>query len=651
MLKLLAWLVVVTGLCWLVQGIIWLFGSDYSVFSQQGNWIVYVFALGGVATMMAWDQHPLSHYGVVFDDKWKGTLLTGFILGFGALAIYHLTGLACGAITIGPGAPLGRIPDVLVTALGGFIASLATHIVFCGYLLGVLRQRHSRTMSVVVIASLFACANRPGHALSIPNRQWGPLCVGLFLVMILLCLIRLRSGSIVLGSGLLAGWLFVQHMIFMGRLIGGSVPGREYLAHLMFRPAWSYDVKQAPLMWALLGIAIALYTIVLSLKGEAPPVQQKSGLISVHLLRLYPLAQMNMFAPLDLWLGQLWRVRFRIGLPYAVRLVCVLAFSAVTTVLALPERLVMPVFLRRRKVKDPVFILGVHRSGTSHLQNLLALDDSFVTPRMYQVLNPTGFSFLGWPLVALMACMPPRRPMDNMSVHAFAPAEDEFAVANLTNLSPYWSMVFPQQYEQCDRLIFPDRMTSSERLRWQRYFLRFLQKLTFFSNKRPLLKSPYNTARVALLRRMFPKARFIHIHRHPHDVYRSSLHMVRHGFVLTNLQDPPPEDNFALRLLTNYRKVEEAYYRDSADLPPEQAIEVPFADLERDPKGQIERIYRQLNLRLSARFERRLDRYLQSISGYRRNKYKPLAAAEAATVNTELAPLFARGGYDPRRPQ
>jgi hypothetical protein len=53
---------------------------------------------------------------------------------------------------------------------------------------------------------------------------------------------------------------------------------------------------------------------------------------------------------------------------------------------------------------------------------------------------------------------------------------------------------------------------------------------------------------------------------------------------------------------------------------------------------------------VSARFLRRLDRYLQSISGYRKNKYKPLDAADAELLNNELAPLFARGGYDSYRP-
>ena len=66
----------------------------------------------------------------------------------------------------------------------------------------------------------------------------------------------------------------------------------------------------------------------------------------------------------------------------------------------------LPPLLRSRRVRDPVFVVGVHRSGTTHLHNLLALDPQFVSPSLYQVSNPLGCTVSGWlafPLMALKA--------------------------------------------------------------------------------------------------------------------------------------------------------------------------------------------------------------------------------------------------------
>jgi omega-hydroxy-beta-dihydromenaquinone-9 sulfotransferase len=42
-------------------------------------------------------------------------------------------------------------------------------------------------------------------------------------------------------------------------------------------------------------------------------------------------------------------------------------------------------------VEPPLFILGVWRSGTTHLHKLFALDDRFAYPNFYQALYPHSF--------------------------------------------------------------------------------------------------------------------------------------------------------------------------------------------------------------------------------------------------------------------
>jgi hypothetical protein len=637
-------LAAVVILSWVTQALIWLVGLDYSVFSQRGRWIMVVLALDGVSLMMAFDRRPMSSFGIVFGKDWKCVLLAGLGTGLATLAAYYAAALALGTAAVGSDVQAARLLDAVAQSLCGPVVSATTHVIFFGYLLSIIRDRHSRIVSVVVMATLFAFMRYPDNPLVMLTAEQLPMFVGTFLAMALLALIRLLSGSILFGSGLLAGWFFVERMVAKSGLIYRATQGHDVLARCMFSS--SFDAKEGPVMWGLLGVAIAVCSALLHRRGDARTTVPAAKFTPTSFKRLYPLMQTNMFAPLDLWLAQLWRAKFRIGLLYLPRLAFALVLSAATSVLTLPERIFLPLFLRRRSVKDPIFILGIHRSGTTHLQNMLALDDSLTTPRMYQVMNPVGFLFAGWPMVPVMACMPPRRPMDNMTVHVFAPAEEEFAMANTSYLSPYWSQAFPQQCDFYDRFIFPEEMTPLQRRRWTRLYTRFLKKLTLFSNKRPLLKSPYNTARVALLREVFPHAKFIHIHRHPYDVYRSNVRMAEQSFILTHLQEPNPKDNLVTRFPVNYRKIEETYYRDTSGLPKEQVAEVAFDDLERDPLGQIERIYRQLNLEFTDRFRQRLERYVESVRGYRKNKNEPLEASVVERLNAELQPLFELGGYD-----
>ena len=78
-----------------------------------------------------------------------------------------------------------------------------------------------------------------------------------------------------------------------------------------------------------------------------------------------------------------------------------------------------------------------------------------------------------------------------------------------------------------------ERAAPADYALWQRCFLWFLRKVTLRysgggrgSAPKPLLiKSPVHTARIALLLRLFPRARFVYVHRDPLDVFASARNM------------------------------------------------------------------------------------------------------------------------------
>lgn len=636
------WLAALVAVAGLVQSLAWLAGSDWNILSQSGGrGVLLVIALGLLLAMMASDRRPAASYGFFVGKGWARLLFGGFAAGVLAYALYCAAALALGGYRLHTDSlSVGRLSLVVIGALSAFPVALTQQIIFSGYLLGMFRERYGRIVAVLVPAAMFAVVYRIDDPALLFSTRPKPLLVGMFLAATLLGAMRIQSGSILLPSGFLAGCVFVRRVLRKTSLL---VFNPTSPAAVWWVP--DGDPRSGPVLWVFLGLGIAAVAYWTYRRGEGR-IDENQAAWDTNFKRLFPLSNGSMLAPLDVWLPRLWAARWRVGLVYLPRLAAILCFSALNTILSLPERLVLPLIVRRRGIRPPVFIVGVHRSGTTHLHNLLALDPQFTTPRTYQVMNPVGFNFSGWLIAPIFGVfLPWKRPMDSVRFHLWAPQEEEFAVAGLCRLSPYWGLTFPRDGAAYDRFILPERFSPAELSRWKRVYGYLLRKLTLFSRRRLLLKNPYNTGRVALLAEMFPGAKFIHIYRHPFAVCRSNAHMATEGHVINQLQDPDPADNYTTRFLGNYRAMEDAFYRDLGSLAPGQATEVRFEDLERDPIGQIERIYAALGMELTETFRRRLTDYLRTVADYQKNRFRPTPEAERRRILEVMGDYFERWGY------
>jgi|SRR5579863_346360 len=78
----------------------------------------------------------------------------------------------------------------------------------------------------------------------------------------------------------------------------------------------------------------------------------------------------------------------------------------------LVERLVYGRAIRRATVPSPLFVLGVPRSGTTHLHNLLSHDPRFAFPDTFQTMNPRIFLWTeSWYAACQQSFPPATRPM------------------------------------------------------------------------------------------------------------------------------------------------------------------------------------------------------------------------------------------------
>ena len=223
------------------------------------------------------------------------------------------------------------------------------------------------------------------------------------------------------------------------------------------------------------------------------------------------------------WLGLLRDNRFALSSGCALRATAISLGSISNSVLGGFEDWRYRSRLDAVVVPPPLFVLGHWRSGTTHLHNLLTVDERFAFPNNYQAFYP--HTFLTTEAVSsrlIGPFLPRRRPMDNIEWDMRSPQEDEFALCAATGLSPCIGWAFPRKRDHYDRYLTFRGVPASEIARWQAAFVRFLKKLTWKYRRPLVLKSPPHTCRIRLLLQMFPRARFVHIHRDPYDVFRSS---------------------------------------------------------------------------------------------------------------------------------
>ena len=269
--------------------------------------------------------------------------------------------------------------------------------------------------------------------------------------------------------------------------------------------------------------------------------------------------------------------------------------------------------IKATEVHPPVFVLGHYRSGTTHLHNLLAQDHRLGAPTFYQTIFPYSFLLTeeaNAPLASFF--LPKTRSFDNVSQHFAMAQEDEFSMCVMNGLSPYMSWSFPRRSEHYDRFLTFHDADLDERNRWKADFQWLLKKLTFRHQRPLLLKSPPHTARIRMILELFPNAKFVHIHRDPYVVYQSTVRLYERGPMAVRLQ-VPNSDTGDERILKQYAEMHDAYFEDVRKVPAENLCLVRFDELERDPVGELQRVYETIGLPDFAMCEKAMKAYLESI--------------------------------------
>ncbi|MHA1303826.1 MAG: sulfotransferase family protein [Candidatus Heimdallarchaeaceae archaeon] len=322
------------------------------------------------------------------------------------------------------------------------------------------------------------------------------------------------------------------------------------------------------------------------------------------------------------WFKLLAKNKFKISWKYVPRAIAISFLTFVFSPLILVERVLFNRKIVQKKIsKQPIFILGHWRTGTTFLHELLISDPQHAYITLTESVFPHYFlcfsSFFRW-LLSLF--LPKTRPQDNMRIGPDFPSEHDFAITNLCSMSPYSGAYFPTNQDYYNRYVTFENVSTKEKRKLKKTIRYLIKKLDIKKeNKRLVLKSPVDTARVDLLVELFPNAKFVHIIRDPYRVFFSTKRM--HEKLTSLLQLQEREEDLDEFVLSNFEQMYEKFYHDLSLIPKENIVEVRYENLVENPLKELERIYNSLSLPGFENAKPMFEQYLENVKDYQPSSY------------------------------
>lgn len=355
---------------------------------------------------------------------------------------------------------------------------------------------------------------------------------------------------------------------------------------------------------------------------------------------------------LDNWLKLLEENHFHIARECIPQALYISATSLVLSPAAAAESLIYNKRIRETKIeKDPIFILGHWRSGTTYLQNVLSRDEQF---GWFDPVNTVGlpYSILLGKLIEkpVEKGIANGRPQDNVQYSLDLPMEETFGVLTISPYSIIHMIAFPENYEHYVKGAFVGDLSQEELRRWEQSYDFAIRKLTYIKKgKQLILKSPDNTARIRELWGMYPDARFINIHRDPYKTIRSTINMFATEVETLRLTKTP--ENLDEKMEDTIIGIFERMYRELFELEPffpkNRYADIAYTDFCAAPVDTLCDIYRKLELPGFEEAAPRFQAYVDAQRGYQKNKFE-ISPRLVRKINARLGFYMEHYGYEMR---
>ncbi len=298
------------------------------------------------------------------------------------------------------------------------------------------------------------------------------------------------------------------------------------------------------------------------------------------------------------------------------------------------------------QTKQPIFIIGHWRSGTTHLHYIFHKDKQFGTLSNYQTFSfTTALLSQRFVKFILSPLMPKERTQDHIKMTVDKPGEEEQPLSVISTRTGIHTWLFNKNKSYFEKYNLFKGINTEEKKGWQEDYTYVLKNIAYANNnKQLLLKNPHNTSRVKELLELFPKSQFLFIHRNPLDVYISMIHLYGKVIETQFLQYITIRERKEL-ILYYYKETMQKYLKERALIPKENLFEVGFDEFTGNEMAWVEKIYSHLKIDSFETAKPRIQNYLDSVKTYKKNKFRKIDPQMEARIRKEWAFAFEEWGY------
>jgi Sulfotransferase family len=273
------------------------------------------------------------------------------------------------------------------------------------------------------------------------------------------------------------------------------------------------------------------------------------------------------------------------------------------------DRKVYPSIVRQ-EIREPLFIVGLPRSGTTLLHTLLALDPEHRVPLTWEVMTPsppTGDNEKRRIQRAISSCncfnwLAP-------TFHHVHPVGAELPQECVSLTAPtFMSDQFDAMYYVPSYRAWFFRQDLRPAYEYHRRFLQHLQVRQTAS--RWVLKAPTHMFALPSLLAVYPDALFVQTHRAPLDAMASVSSLIT---ILRRVFSDAVDPHTVCREAIDYwSRTLEKFLQERDRLAEHRICDVDYAGIRRDPLAVVKSIYTHFGWSLSRKVEQRMRHALAS---------------------------------------
>ncbi|MDY6874083.1 MAG: sulfotransferase, partial [Chloroflexota bacterium] len=294
---------------------------------------------------------------------------------------------------------------------------------------------------------------------------------------------------------------------------------------------------------------------------------------------------------------------------------------------------------RKQDIKQPIFIVGNFRSGTTLLHRMLAKDERTTGMKSWEIYIAPSITQRKIIHAIMKVNRLIGRPIDKL-LNAFDKALREYSYMHPTGLREIeedgqiflhlWSSYnlyafFPFPELIHNYIYYDEEVPENQRRMDMSYYQEVLKRHVYVNGgKRYISKSPTFSAKVRSLHEQFPDAKFINLVRSPKNVIPSTISLYTNHWRTYG----DPEEEYPLLesevLLEQARHWYIHPHQYLKRLPEDQYIMVHYTDLVADPEATIKQIYRQFGMEMTADYAQVVHEESERAKQYKSNHHYSL---------------------------